>query len=177
MAVDLRRVPADLLSISSHKIHGPMGAGALFLRRGVRWKPGTAAGRQEGGRRGGTEDVPAAAGFGAAAEAAIAALKEEDRVGALRDRLEEAVLAAVPGARRTVSASRVPNTSHLILPGIEGEMLVLRLDARGVAASTGSACTAGSMQPSHVLRAMGIPEREARGALRLSLSRFSGTAE
>ncbi len=174
--LDLRRVGADLLSLSSHKIHGPPGAGALFVRRGARWAPGTTAGAQEGGRRGGTEDVPALAGFGAAAEAARAALPAEEGVRALRDRLEEGILAALPGARRTVSAPRVPNTAHLLLPGVEGEALVLRLDGRGVAASTGSACATGTMEASYVLRAMGIPAREARGALRLSLSRFT-TAE
>lgn len=171
--VDLRAVPADLLSLSSHKIHGPMGAGALFLRRGARWAAGTAAGHQEGGRRGGTEDVPALAGFGAAAAAAREALPGEARVAALRDRIEGVVLAAVPGARRSTTAPRVPNTSHLLFPGVESESLVLALDARGIAASSGSACTTGTMGPGHVLRALGIPEREARGALRLSLSRFT----
>ena len=175
--VDLERVPADLLALSAHKIHGPPGAGALFVRRGARWAPGAAAGHQEGGRRGGTENVPALAGFGAAAAAALRELPGEARVAALRDRLETAVLAAVPGARRSTTAPRIPNTSHLLFPGLEAEMLLLRLDARGVAVSSGSACTTGSGEPSHVLRALGIPARDARGAIRFSLSRFTTEEE
>jgi cysteine desulfurase len=176
--VDLGRVPADLLSISAHKIHGPPGVGALVVRRGARWKPGLAGGRQEGGRRGGTENLPGIAGFGAAAEAARRELPAEPRVRALRDRFESIVLDGVPGARRSSAAEpRTPNTSNLLLPGAEGESIVLRLDARGIAVSTGSACTAGSTEPSHVLVAMGIPARDARGAIRVSLSRYTTEEE
>jgi len=176
--VDLRRVPADLLSLSAHKIHGPKGVGALVVRRGARWRPPPSAeGHQEGGRRGGTENTPGIAGFGAAAEAALHALPEEGRVRALRDRFEEAVLAAVPGARRAAAEPRTANTALLLFPGVEGEMLALRLDARGVAVSTGSACTQGKVETSPVLRAMGVPAREARGALRVSLSRFTTEEE
>ncbi len=177
------KVPLDpaavpLLALSAHTIHGPKGAGALVVRRGARWLPWPAPSRHEGGRRPGTENVPGIVGFGAAAEEARRLLPEEERVGRLRDRLEERVLAAVPGARRASrGAPRVPNTSCLLFPGAEGESLVLRLDAAGVAVSTGSACTTGSAEPSHVLLAMGIPKREARGALRVSLSRFTTEEE
>ena len=176
--VDLGAVAAPLLAISSHKIHGPKGSGALVVRRGARWSPWPAPARHEGGRRAGTENVPGIAGFGAAAEEALRALPGEERVRALRDRLEERVLAAVPGARRAAGgAPRVPNTACLLFPGAEGESLVLRLDAAGVAVSTGSACTTGSTEPSPVLIAMGIPKRDARGALRISLSRYTTEEE
>jgi len=176
--VDLGAVPAALLSLSSHKIHGPKGVGALIVRRGARWLPWPAPSHHEGGRRAGTENVPGIAGFGAAAEEALRLLPDEERVRVLRDRIEERVLAAVPGARRsTGSAARTPNTSNLLFPGAAGESLVLRLDAAGVAVSTGSACTTGSADPSPVLLAMGIPRRDARGALRISLSRFTTEEE
>jgi cysteine desulfurase len=176
--VDLGAVAADLLSLSAHKIHGPKGTGALAVRRGARWKPWPAGGHQEGGRRGGTENVAGIAGFGAAAEEARAALPGLERVAALRDRFEEAVLAGVRGARRTAAAApRVPNTSNLLLPGVEGESVLLGLDARGVAVATGSACTAGSADPSHVLTAMGLSKKDSRGALRVSLSRYTTDAE
>jgi cysteine desulfurase len=178
VAVDLAKVPAALLSLSAHKIHGPQGVGALVIRRGARWLPWPVQGHHEGGRREGTENVPGIAGFGAAAEAALRALPDEGRVGALRDRLEAAVLAAVPGARcPSAAAPRVPNTSNLLLPGAEGESVVLRLDAAGIAVSTGSACTTGSPEPSHVLLAMGIPAKPARGAIRVSLSRYTTEEE
>jgi cysteine desulfurase len=173
----LPEAPA-LLSLSAHKVHGPKGVGALVVRRAARWKPWPAPSNHEGGRRAGTENVPGIAGFGAAAEEALAALPGEGRVAALRDRFEERVLAGVPGARRSTAAEpRVPNTSNLLLPGAEGESVVLRLDALGIAVSTGSACTTGSTEASHVLLAMGIPKREARGAIRVSLSRFTTEEE
>jgi cysteine desulfurase len=178
VAVDLGAVGASLLTLSAHKIHGPKGVGALIVRRGARWLPWPVQAHHEGGRRSGTENVPGIAGFGAAAEEAKRLLPEEERVAALRDRLEERVLAAVPGARRsTGSAPREPNTANLLFPGAEGESLVLRLDAAGIAVSTGSACTTGSAEPSPVLLAMGIPKRDARGALRISLSRFTTEEE
>ena len=168
----------DLLALSAHKIHGPKGVGALIVRRGARWAPWPAPAHHEGGRRAGTENVPGIAGFGAAAEEAVAALPGEARVAALRDRFEERVLAGVRGARRSSAAApRVPNTSNLLFPGAEGESLVLRLDALGIAVSTGSACTTGSTEASPVLLAMGIPKPEARGALRISLSRFTTEEE
>jgi cysteine desulfurase len=176
--VDAAAVPFDLLSLSAHKIHGPKGVGALVVRRGARWLPWPAKAHQEGGRRGGTENVPGIAGFGAAAREAARALPDEGRTAALRDRLEERVLAGVPGARRaSAAAPRVGNTACLLFPGLEGESLVLRLDAAGVAVSTGSACTTGSTDPSPVLLAMGIPRRDARGAIRVSLSRTTTEEE
>jgi cysteine desulfurase len=177
-AVDLGRVPAGLLSLSAHKIHGPKGVGALVVRRGARWLPWPARAHHEGGRRAGTENVPGIAGFGAAAEEAGKAPGEEGRIRALRDRLEARVIEGVRGARcPSAAAPRTANTSNLLLPGAEGESVVLRLDAGGICVSTGSACTTGSPEPSHVLLAMGIPAREARGAIRVSLSRYSTEEE
>jgi cysteine desulfurase len=174
--IDALAEAPDLLAISAHKIHGPKGAGALVVRRGARWRAPFATGPQEGGRRGGTENTAGIAGLGAAAEEARRGLADAERVAALRDRLETAILAGAPGARRACAASpRVPNTACLLFPGREGESLVLGLDARGVAASSGSACAEGGSEPSPVLRAMGVPVRDARGALRLSLGR--GTTE
>jgi len=178
VVVDLREVPADLLSLSAHKLHGPKGVGALVVRRGARWKPWPVSGHQEGGRRGGTENVAGIAGFGAAAEEALAALEGEARVAELRDRFEAAVLAAVPGARRAAAAEpRLPNTATLLFPGKEGDGLLLRLDALGIRVSTGSACTAADLQPSHVLRALGHDAKLARSAVRVSLSRFTTEEE
>ncbi len=172
--VDLGKVPADLLAVSAHKFHGPKGVGALVVRRGARWKPVLVGGHQEKERRAGTENVPGIVGTGVAAAEALAALPGEERVGALRDRMEAAVLAGVPGAQRNgASRPRVPNTTNLAFPGVEGEAVLLQLDRRGIAVSSGSACTAGSLDPSHVLTAMGVPERLARSSIRVSLSRFT----
>ena len=162
----------DLLAISAHKFHGPKGVGALVVRRGARWREPWTTGTQEGGRRGGTENTAGIAGMGAAADEARNGLANGSRIAALRDRLEAAILAGAPDARRAGAASpRVPNTSCLVFPGVEGESLVLGLDARGIAVSSGSACAEGAAEASPVLRAMGIHARDARGALRLSLGR------
>jgi len=168
----------DLLTISAHKFHGPKGAGALFLRRGLRLKPLVLGGHQERGRRGGTENVPAAAGMGLAAELALAHLAEMPRVRGQRDHLEAALGRRIPGL--TIHGSeleRVPNTSLLSFPGLEGEAILLKLDAAGICVSTGSACTTGQKEPSHVLRAMGVPLESARGTIRVSLSRETTEAE
>ena len=179
VALDLSRPGVDLLNLSAHKFHGPKGVGALFLRRGLRLKPFMVGGGQERGRRGGTENVPGIVGLGRAAQLAAEHLpRMAGLVRALRDRLEAGLLDLVPGARaQGAGAERVPNTSFISFPGLEGEVLFLKLSDRGVCVSTGSACTTGQPEPSHVLRAMGIPAEEARGTVRFSLSRYSTEAE
>jgi cysteine desulfurase len=163
---------ADLLNLSGHKFHGPKGAGALYIRRGLRPRPLMLGGHQERERRGGTENVPALVGLGAAAELAASHLPDMERVCALRDRLEEGILAGIPEVRvHGAGAPRIANTSLLGFAGLEGEALLLRLDQRGICVSTGSACTTGQREPSHVLRAMGVPAGPARGTIRISLSR------
>ena len=163
---------ADLLNLSGHKIHGPKGAGALYIRRGLRPKPLMLGGHQERDRRGGTENVPALVGLGVAAERARAHLPDMDRVRALLDRLEGTLLHAVPGLRVIGSgAPRVATTSLLSFRDLEGEALLLKLGERGICVSTGSACTTGQKEPSHVLQAMQVPGEFARGTIRISLSR------
>lgn len=169
-------LPCDLLSVSAHKFHGPKGVGALWVRQGVRLRP-PVPGSQELGRRGGTENVAGIAGFAAAAEEAAAWLSDAGRreaLGALRDRLEEGIVSAVPGAvvnRPRENAQRLWNTTNIAFPGLEAEAILLSLSERGVCASAGAACSSGSLEPSPVLLAMGIPARLAHGSVRLSLSR------
>jgi len=169
----------DLLSLSGHKLHAPKGIGALYIRRGVRFRPYLIGGHQERGRRGGTEAVPNIVALGQAAELAARHLPEENgRVRELRDRLEQALLAAVPKVRVNGDPeSRLPNTTNLSFEFIEGESILLLLDRHGICASSGSACTTGSLEPSHVLRAMGVPYTAAHGAIRFSLSRHNTQAE
>ena len=175
--VDLKRLPVDLFNFSGHKFHGPKGTGGLFLRRGLRLRPFMIGGGQERGRRGGTENVPGLVGLGLAADLAQAHLAGGSGVAALRDRLEAFVLARIPGSRvNGAEAGRVPNTSMISFDGVEGEAVLLRLSERGICVSTGSACTTGQKEPSHVLRAMGVPASGAMGSVRFSLSR-STTAE
>jgi cysteine desulfurase len=175
--VDVRRTPVDLLSFSGHKLHAPKGIGALYVRRGTRLKTFMIGGHQEGGRRGGTENVPYIAGLARACELAVAHLPEAPRIAALRDRLEERLLAACPdagvnGDRRL----RVPNTTNMSFALIEGEAILYHLSDLGICASSGSACSSGSLEPSHVIRAMGVPFTAVHGSIRFSLSRFT-TAE
>jgi len=169
--VSVRALGVDLLSISGHKFGGPKGAGALWIRRGVRLAPFMTGGRQERSRRAGTENVPVLVGFGVAAELVRDSLAETAvAVATLRDRFEAAVLRDVPGT--TVNgdpAFRVPNTSNISFDGIEAESLLIALDLEGVAISTGSACSSGSLEPSHVLRAMGLAHGRTRNSLRFSL--------
>jgi len=175
--LDLVRLPVDLFNLSSHKLHGPKGVGALFLRRGLRVRPFMLGGGQERGRRGGTENVPGIAGLGRAAELAAAGLAGLDRVRALRDRLEAGLLERVEGAVvNGAGSARLPNTAFVSFRGIEGEALFLKLNDRGVCVSTGSACSTGQREPSHVLRAMGVEPGLALGTVRFSLSRYT-TAE
>jgi cysteine desulfurase len=174
--IDLRKVPVDLLSLSGHKLHGPKGIGVLFIRKGTRIAPFVLGGHQEGGRRAGTENVPAIVGLGEACRLASTHLAEEGaRVRALRDRLEGRILASCKGAFVN-GANRLPNTLNVSFEFIEGESVLLMLDEIGVCASSGSACTSGSLEPSHVMRAMGVPFTRAHGSIRFSLSRYS-TAE
>lgn len=169
--IDVERLGVDLLSISAHKFCGPKGVGALYIRKGTKLNPLLYGGHSERDRRPGTEDVAAIAGMGKAAELALAGIREDrQRIGGLRDRLERELLARVPhswvnGAR----APRVPNTSNLTFPFIEGESMVIALDLKGIACSTGAACSSGAVEPSHVLIALGLAPEDARATLRLSL--------
>jgi cysteine desulfurase len=168
--VDAAAMGVDLLNLSAHKFHGPKGVGALFIRRGLRLRPFLVGGGQERRRRGGTENVPGIVGLGRAAALAAERLPAMDRVRALRDRLEAAVLAEVPEVRvEGAGAPRLPNTALLSFRGLEGEALLLKLNAAGWCVSTGSACATGQREPSHVLRAMGVPPDYARGTIRVSL--------
>jgi cysteine desulfurase len=177
--VDVRALGADLLSLSAHKFNGPKGAGALWIKRGTRMLPIVTGGRHERNRRAGTENVPAIAGLGVAARLAGGKLDAEAaRVAALRDRLEEGILRGVPGtAVNGARGSRVPNTSNISFDRVEAESLLIALDLEGVAVSTGSACSSGTLEPSHVLRAMGLPMHRTQNSLRFSLGMFSTEAE
>jgi len=176
--IDVKSTAIDMLSISGHKLHAPKGVGALYVRRGVRFAPQIIGGRQERGRRAGTENTAGIAALGKAAELAAWHLAEEQRrVGALRDRLEAGLLARIPDCFVVGGSNdRVGNTSNIAFHGAAGEDIVLLLDKAGIAASLGSACAAGSFEPSHVLRAMRVPETALRGGVRFSLSR-DNTAE
>ncbi|MFP4244290.1 MAG: cysteine desulfurase NifS [Ectothiorhodospira sp.] len=177
--VDLKATAIDLLSLSGHKLHAPKGVGALYVRRGLRFRPLLRGGHQERGRRAGTENVPGIVGLGRAAELAQTHRSgEQGRVRALRDRLEQGLLAQIPHAFPTGDPeNRLPNTLNMAFEYIEGESILLMLNREGIAASSGSACTSGSLEPSHVLRAMDIPYTAAHGAVRFSLSRFTTEAE
>ncbi len=173
--IDLRKLPADFLVLSGHKLHAPKGVGALYVRKGTPYRPFLIGGHQERGRRGGTENVPGIIGLGKACELAREHMDEENtRVRALRDRLEAGLLAAIPDTRLNGHPTeRLPNTVNLSFKFVEGEAILLLLDQIGVCASSGSACTSGSLEPSHVLRAMGVPFTFAHGSVRFSLSRFN----
>jgi cysteine desulfurase len=169
--IDVRALGVDLLSISAHKFYGPKGVGALWLRKGVRLTPFMTGGRQERNRRAGTENVPGIVGLGAAARHARTMLRDDAvRIGALRDRLEAGVLAAVSGAERNgAAAPRVPNTTNISFQRIEAESLLIGLDLEGIAVSSGSACSSGTLEPSHVLKAMGLPHLRTLSSIRFSL--------
>ena len=176
--VDVRALGVDLLSLSAHKFNGPKGAGALWIKRGTRLQPILTGGKHERNRRAGTENVPAIVGMGVAARLAAAKMAAESaRVAALRDRLEDGILRGVPGtAVNGDPRSRVPNTTNISFDHVEAESLLIALDLDGVAVSTGSACSSGTLEPSHVLRAMGYPANRVQSSLRFSLGLFS-TAE
>jgi cysteine desulfurase len=175
--IDVRAVGVDLLTLSAHKLYGPKGVGCLYVRRGTPMAPLVRGGAQERNRRAGTENVAGVVGFGAAATLARQGLEAEARrVAALRDRLEARLL-AIPGARRNGEGPRVPNTSNVSFEGLDAEALLIALDLEGIAASTGAACAAGGIEPSHVLRAMGLPPERVQSSLRLSLGRTTTQEE
>jgi cysteine desulfurase len=175
--VDVRALGIDLLSISAHKFHGPKGVGALWIRRGVRLLPPVTGGKQERGRRAGTENVAGIVGLGVAAREAAAKLAAEGvRLSGLRDRLEAGILEGVAGsARNGAAAPRVPNTTNISFDRTEAESLLIALDLEGIAVSTGSACSSGTLEPSHVLRAMGLSAHRTQNSIRFSLG--AGTTE
>jgi len=176
--VAVRALEVDMLSLSAHKFGGPKGVGALWIRRGVRLTSSQTGGRQERNRRAGTENVPAIAGLGAAARIAREKIDAGHTQAALRDRLERGILDAVPGTSINGDTSqRVPNTTNISFDGIEAESLLIALDLEGVAVSTGSACSSGSLEPSHVLRAMGGSNARTRNSLRFSLGPENTAAE
>jgi cysteine desulfurase len=174
IAVDVRALGVDLLSLSGHKIGAPKGVGALYVRRGVALAPLVHGGSQERGRRAGTENVAGIVGLGAAAEIAARDLATVPaRIEAMRNRLEREIVARIPGVRVNAPERRTCNTLSLTIEGVEGEAVLLNLDLEGIAASSGSACSSGTMAPSHVLLAMGLSAEEAQGSLRFSLGRQS----
>lgn len=177
--IDVDALEIDFLSISGHKLHAPKGVGALFVRRGVRFSQLLFGGHQERGRRGGTENVTSVVGLGKACELAFEKMDEEPRrLAALRDSLEAKIQAAVPQAHVNGDLDcRLPNTSSISFDGIEGESILMLLNMHNICASSGSACTTGSLEPSHVMRAMGIPYTSAHGTIRFSLSGYNTQEE
>jgi len=177
--LEVKKLPVDLLTISAHKFHGPKGVGALYVRRGIAFRPFLIGGHQERGRRAGTENVAGIIGMGRAAELALHdTAADEARIGQLRDRLEESLLESCPDSRvNGAREKRLPNTLNISFKYIEGEAVIVLLDQQGICASTGSACTAGSSEPSHVLRAMGVSPDWIQGAVRFSLSRYTTPEE
>jgi cysteine desulfurase len=179
LSVDVKALDVDLLSISAHKFYGPKGVGALWIRRGLRLLPVLTGGKHERSRRAGTENVAGIVGMGVAASLAAAKIDEEaNRMSALRDRLEEGVLRAVPGTTVNGARSpRVPNTTNISFDRIEAESLLIALDLEGVAVSTGSACSSGTLEPSHVLKAMGFPPHRTQNSIRFSLGAANTEAD
>ena len=173
--IDVKDIGMDFLSLSAHKLHAPKGIGALYVRKGVRYLPYVIGGGQEHGRRGGTENVASMAGFGRAAEMALANLSDEQtRVRKLRDRMETELLKRIPhSVRNGDREARLPNTSNVSFDGVEAGDVLKALDQLGICASSGSACTTGSLEPSHVLTAMGISAARARGSVRFSLGLYN----
>ena len=173
--LNLSKSSIDLLSLSGHKLHAPKGVGVLYVRKGTRLPPYMLGGHQEGGRRAGTENVPGIVGLGKACELAAENIEQENKkVKSLRDKLEKAILEKCTDARLNGDKdNRLPNTSNISFEYIEGEAILLMLDRYGICASSGSACTSGSLEPSHVLRAMGVPFTAAHGSIRFSLSRYN----
>lgn len=177
--IDLNKIDVDMLSLSGHKLHGPKGVGALYVRKGTKFSPFLIGGHQESGRRGGTENVASIVGLGKASELAADYMEEENtRVKQLRNKLESEMLKQIPntiinGDRE----NRLPNTTNVSFEYVEGESILLMMDELGICASSGSACTSGSLEPSHVLRAMGVPFTAAHGSIRFSLSIYNTEEE
>ena len=179
LPINLATLPVDYLALSGHKLHAPKGVGALYVRRGAPFRPFLRGGHQERGRRAGTEAVPSIVALGAACELAGQHIHEENtKVKALRDDLQNRLMAAIPNTIINGDPdNRLPNTVNLSFKYVEGEAILLMLDQYGICASSGSACTSGSLEPSHVLRAMGVPFTYAHGSLRLSLCRYNTQEE
>jgi cysteine desulfurase len=176
--INLQNSVIDLLTLSGHKFHAPKGVGALFVRRGVRFRPLLIGGHQERNRRGGTENVAGIVGLGQAALLAQQHLAQMQSVQALRDHLERSILRTIPDTVVNGQGSpRLPNTTNIGFKYIEGEAILLMLDREGICASSGSACTSDSLEPSHVLRAMGLPYSILHGSIRFSLSRYTTAVE
>jgi cysteine desulfurase len=174
--IDVDQTGVDMLSLSGHKFHSPKGIGALYIRKGTKFSPFMIGGHQEKGRRGGTENTASIIGLGKAAQLAATHLKENgyDRISRLRDKLERTLLERVPNAIINGDpANRLPNTTSIAFEYVEGEAILLMMNEHGICASSGSACTSGSLEPSHVLRAMGVPFTAAHGSIRFSLSRYN----
>jgi cysteine desulfurase len=180
VAIDVNRIGCHTLSISGHKIHAPQGIGALYVRKGIQIRPLLYGGRHERSRRAGTENVPGIVGLGKAAEIAREGLTNGaiERIRQMRDRIENTVLADIEATGvNGGGAPRVPNTTNLHLDYIEGEAMVIALDLKGIAVSTGAACSSGSTEPSHVLVAMGVSPEHARGSMRFSLGKTNTSEE
>jgi cysteine desulfurase len=177
--IDMGQIPVDMLSLSGHKLHAPKGIGALYVRKGTKFSPFLIGGHQEGGRRGGTENVASIIGLGKACELALEHLGEEnERVKSLRDKLENGILKGIPSAMVNGEREhRLPNTTSISFEYVEGEAILLMMNEFGICASSGSACTSGSLEPSHVLRAMGVPFTAAHGSIRFSLSIYNTEEE
>jgi cysteine desulfurase len=177
--IDLKKVDVDMLSLSGHKLHGPKGIGALYVRKGTKYSPFLIGGHQEKGRRGGTENVASIIGLGKASELAAANLPDENtKVKRLRDKLENELLKRVSNTMVNGDRDhRLPNTTSIAFEYVEGEAILLMMDEFGICASSGSACTSGSLEPSHVLRAMGVPFTAAHGSIRFSLSIYNTEEE
>jgi cysteine desulfurase len=174
--IDVNATGVDMLSLSGHKFHASKGIGVLYIRKGTKFSPYMIGGHQEDGRRGGTENTAAIIGLGKAAELAIAHLAESGyaRIASLRDNLESNLLEKVPNTMVNGDRDhRLPNTTSIAFEYVEGEAILLMMNEHGICASSGSACTSGSLEPSHVLRAMGVPFTAAHGSIRFSLSRYN----
>jgi cysteine desulfurase len=179
LKIDVRELDVDFLSLSAHKLHAPKGIGLLYAKRRVKYQPYVVGGGQERGRRGGTENVASIVAFGRAADLAMASLSDENtRVRALRDGLEDGILGAIPGTSRNgAKEPRLPNTTNLAFEGVEAEGILMLLDQAGICASSGTACTTGSLDPSHVLTAMGCTAARARSSIRFSLGIYNTDGE
>jgi len=177
--IDVKALDVDFLSLSAHKLHAPKGIGLLYIRHRTKYQPYIIGGHQEHGRRGGTENVANIVAFGRAAELAISKLDEEEtRIRALRDRLEASILKTIPNTiRNGAKEPRLPNTANLAFEFVEAEAILMMLDQAGICASSGSACTTGSLDPSHVLTAMGVHPMRARGCVRFSLGVYNTADE
>ena len=179
LPLNLRHSKINFLSMSGHKIHAPKGVGALYIKKGTRFSPFVIGGHQEANRRGGTENVPGIVGLGEASRLALEHMKDKmPHVRKLRDKLEQGLMEKVPFAHRNGHKEmRLPNTLNIGFEFVEGEAILMRMDDKGICASSGSACTSGSLEPSHVLRAMGVPFTAVHGSIRFSLSRYNTEEE